>query len=88
MNSGIVRTGRQHTLIPPQADTSIGHWAGLTARLFLFKLVRGYPIGDALVRRHAAYCQPMAFERYEPTMIHRRHAGEIERLPALRVDIE
>ena len=88
MNSGIVRTGRQHNLIPPQAGSNIGPSAGLLARLFLVKLVRGHTVGDVLVRRHAAYCEPLAFERYEPAMVHRRVALEFEHLPALSVDIE
>lgn len=85
---GIVRTGRQHSLIPPQAGSITGHSAGLLARLFLVKFVRGYAIGDALVRRHAAYCEPLAFERHEPAMIHRRVTLEVEHLPALRIDVE
>jgi hypothetical protein len=88
MNSGIVRTGRQYDLIPPQAGSNIGHSAGLLARLFLVKLVRGHTIGDALVRRHAAYCEPLALERHEPAMVHGRVALEFEHLPALRVDFE
>ena len=88
MKTGTLSTGRQVSLIPPQAGRSIGCSAGLLARLFLVKLVRGYTIGDALVRRHAAYCEPLAFERNEPTMIHRGLALEPEHSPALRVDIE
>lgn len=88
MNSGIVRTGRQQDLIPPQAGSCIGHSAGLMARLFLVKLVRGHAIGDALVRRHAAYCEPLALERHEPAMIHRRLTIELEHLPALSIDVE
>lgn len=88
MNSGIVRTGRQHIRIPPQADSNIGHSAGLVARLFLVKLVGGHAIGDTLVRRHAAYREPLAFERHEPAMIHRRVTLELEHLPALRIDVE
>ena len=88
MNSGIVRTGRPHTLNPPQADSNIGHSAGLMARLFLVKLIRGHAIGDALVRRHATYCEPLAFERHEPAMFHRRVNLEFEHLPALSLDVE
>jgi hypothetical protein len=85
---GIVRTGRPRNRIPPCADRKIGDSAGLMARLFLFKLVRNHAIGDALVRRHAAYCEPLACERNEPAMIHRRLALEPEHSPALRIDIE
>lgn len=88
MNSGIVRTGRQYNPIPPQVGSNIGCSAGLMARLFLVKLVRGYAIGDALVRRHATYCEPLAFERNEPAMIHRRITLEVEHLPALSIDVE
>ena len=85
---GTISAGRRHDPIPPQTDSDIGHSAGLLARLFLVKLVRGHTIGDALVRRHAAYCEPLAFERHEPAMIHCRRTLELELLPALGIDVE
>ena len=88
MNRGIVRTGLRITPNSPCAGADTGRSAGLMARLFLFELVRKYAAGDALVRRHTAYCEPPACERNEPAMIHRRIALELEHAPALRVDIE
>ena len=85
---GIVRTGRPRNQNPPNAGRCIGHSAGLMARLFLFKFVRNHAAGDPLVRRHAAYCEPLAFEWYEPAMVHGRFALELEHPPALGVDFE
>jgi hypothetical protein len=88
MNRGIVRTGLNNTPNSPCAGANTGRSAGLMARLFLFELVRKHATGNSLVRRHTTYREPLACERYEPTMIHRRFALEFEHAPALRVDIE
>ena len=88
MKRGIVRTGLENTPNSPCAGANAGRSAGLMARLFLFEVVRKHTAGDTLVRRHTAYREPLACERNEPAMIHRRSALELEHAPALRVDIE
>ena len=85
---GIVRTGRPLSPNSPHAGHSIGYSAGLMARLLLLKLVRSHATGDSLPGRHATYCEPLACERNEPAMIHRRFPLEFEHPPALRVDVE
>ena len=85
---GITRTGRQLSLIPPQADSIIGHSAGLLARLFLLRFIRKHAVGDSLVRRHSTYRDPLPFERHEPAMVHGRFAVEMDDTPALLVDVE
>ena len=80
---------RQSGMNPPDANPRmVGCLAGLLARLFLLEFVRKHGVGDPLVRSHAAYREPLAFELDESAMIHGALPINIEEPPVLFVDIE
>ena len=74
---------------PPDANIlKVGCLAGLLARLFLLDFVREHGVGDALVRSHATYREPLAFELDESAMIHGALPIDRDRPPVLFVDVE